>query len=141
MSTYNVKISQATDTETFHDTSLETGARRTNFKQNYFLILPPFLVEVVLKTAEMDPSQLAIIMRDTITEFDEKHKDDTSVSPAILPFLWRAANSKIRALPRIADLDDDELQAWGARMRYQFISTSNSQPPSDQPKPQTSYSS
>ena len=93
----------------------------------------------MLGTEERNPAHLAIILKKAVEEFDEKHQDDPAVSPAtpllesFLPFLWGAANERIDALPRIADLDDRELQQWGERMHSQFLLL----PPQPQSTPQT----
>ena len=68
-------------------------------------------------------------MKSSVDDFDNRNRDEASISPArplldsILPFLWGASNSKIEALPRIADLDDEELQDWGERMHLQFMAS------------------
>ena len=131
-------LASALDSETFRQISPESGARRTTFKNSGYIMLPPFLAQVILESTERDPAHLAITLRDTRKEFDDKHKEDHTIdSPlplldSILPFLWGAANSKIEAIPRIADLDDPELQNWGNEMHAQFITPVTHSPSANQ---------
>ena len=70
---------------------------------------------------------LAILLRDAVNNFYIANRNNTSISPAkallnsILPFLWGASNAKIEATPRIADMDDDEVQKWGEHMHNTFL--------------------
>ena len=125
------ELAESTDPEAFRDTSPATGTRRITLKQSGYIILPPFLAESVLNTSDRDPATLALLLRDAVTNFDSAHRDNPAFSPAkplldsILPFLWGASNAKIDAIPRIADMDNEELQRWLTHMHNTWLLDSN----------------
>ena len=82
LSTCNVRIpsvedlTAARDSDTFRNLAPATGARRVNFKQSNYCILPPFLAESILNTQERDPANLALILKSSVDDFDNRNRDE-----------------------------------------------------------------
>ena len=85
-------IAAATKADFKSRTSLRRGA--TKRKKRNFIILPPLLSQVAIENGTQDPSDLSIMLREKMTEFDESNSADPTTNKAlveieyVLIFLW-----------------------------------------------------
>ena len=118
-------------------TSTGPTSGRKNFQHLTFVILPPFLSNVIVTKETREPEEILVQCQELIKLHDEAHVDVTGFKKAadecknILSFLWSATKGLIPSTIFVTGDDDPDTDKWGKRRHNNCITTQSQNLPNN----------